>query len=180
MRAVVVYESMYGNTRLIAHAIAKGMARTSDVEVDVVPVGQAGPELLEGAGLVVVGGPTHVHGMSRPATRKQAEAVAAKDGNGLRLEPDAQKLGVREWLTSISRIEAGAAAFDTRLDGPPLFTGRASKQINAMLRRRGCTIVTAPESFLVTGDNQLCPDEQERATIWGQSLIAAQLAGLQV
>ena len=53
MRAVIIYESMYGNTHAIAEAIGRGLAPQH--EVSVVPVADATPELLDGAGLVVVG-----------------------------------------------------------------------------------------------------------------------------
>ena len=64
MRAVIVYESMYGNTHQVAEAIGAGLEPAC--EVSIVPVSQATQESLAGADLVVVGGPTHVHGMSRP------------------------------------------------------------------------------------------------------------------
>lgn len=68
MRTVIVYESMYGNTHHVASAIAAGLA--PNIEAVVVPVSQAGPELLESADLLIVGGPTHVHKMTRPMTRE--------------------------------------------------------------------------------------------------------------
>ena len=74
MRAVVVYESMYGNTHQVADAIGAGLR--SSFEVSVVPVSEAGPAVLADADLVVVGGPTHVHGMSRAGTRKAAVQAA--------------------------------------------------------------------------------------------------------
>jgi flavodoxin len=70
MQAVVVYESMYGNTHLVADAIGAGLSTAFDVSV--VPVSQASPAVMADASLVVVGGPTHVHGLSRAATRKAA------------------------------------------------------------------------------------------------------------
>jgi flavodoxin len=84
MKALVIYESMYGNTHLIASAIAGGL-RTS-IETSVVPVGEVDSELLAQADLVVVGGPTHVHGMSRASTRKAAVEAAAKPGSVLTLD----------------------------------------------------------------------------------------------
>jgi flavodoxin len=57
MKTVIVYESMYGNTRVIADAIAQGLG--PECEAVVVPVSQAPPQLLDGAGLVVVGGPSY-------------------------------------------------------------------------------------------------------------------------
>ena len=74
MRALVIYESMYGNTHLIADAIAAGLAE-ADAAVETVPVGAATPDRLASAELVVVGGPTHIHGMSRASTRKAAVTV---------------------------------------------------------------------------------------------------------
>jgi flavodoxin len=57
MRAVIVYESMFGNTHAIADAIGKGLEPM--LEVVVVPLAEAGRERLGDADLIVVGGPTH-------------------------------------------------------------------------------------------------------------------------
>jgi hypothetical protein len=111
MRAVVVYESMYGNTHEIADAIGAGLETSFDVTV--VPVAEAGPAMLADAGLVVVGGPTHVHGMSRAATRRAAGEAAAKPDSDVTLEPGALGLGLREWFGSLGRYPVKAAAFDT-------------------------------------------------------------------
>ena len=73
MRAVVVYESMFGNTHAIADAIGKGLEPVDNVVV--VPVVEAGRERLGDADLLVVGGPTHFHGMSRTRTRKGSPRV---------------------------------------------------------------------------------------------------------
>src|SRR5262249_57297894 len=81
MRAVIVYESMYGNTRVIADAIGRGLG--PDGETVVVPVAQARPELLEGAGVVVVGAPTHVHGLSRASIRRSLPDAAEQPASGL-------------------------------------------------------------------------------------------------
>src|SRR5215470_18277358 len=116
MRAVVVYESMYGNTHLVADAIGKGLGTACDVSV--VPVAQMNPEVPAGTDLVVVGGPTHVHGMSRAATRKAAVEAADKPASPLTVEPDAAGPGLREWFASLGRYPVKAAAFDTRMHGP--------------------------------------------------------------
>ena len=64
MRALVVYESMYGNTHVAAMNIAAGLSARHDVTL--VPVTRATPELFAAADLLVVGGPTHLHRMSTP------------------------------------------------------------------------------------------------------------------
>jgi flavodoxin len=70
LRALVVYESMYGNTQRIAEAIARGLR--SAYVVQVVSVGGARYEHVGCYDLIVAGGPTHAHGMSRPDTREAA------------------------------------------------------------------------------------------------------------
>ena len=87
----------------------RGLAQAADVHV--VPVGRATPVLLQGADLVVAGGPTHAHGMSRASTRK---AAADQANDGLILDPDAEGAGLREWFDSMGALDTASAAFDTR------------------------------------------------------------------
>jgi hypothetical protein len=168
MKAVIVYESMYGNTHHVATAIGDGLRSAADVVV--VPVEGAEPELVESADLLVVGGPTHVHGMSRANTRHAAVEAAEKDESGLVLDPDAEGPGLRDWFDGLGKIGAQAAAFDTRMHGPAALTGRASKGIEKRLRRHGASLMTGPERFIVTKDNHLEADEADRARAWGAEL----------
>ena len=103
MRAVVVYESMYGNTHRIADAIGAGLEVAFDVRV--VPVSHAEPELIADADLVVVGGPTHAHGMSRASTRKAAVQAADKPVGGLYRE--APMLLIGEGTAEIQKMIVG-------------------------------------------------------------------------
>jgi hypothetical protein len=170
MRAVVVYESMYGNTHLVADAIGAGLSTVFDVRV--VPVAQASPPVLADADLVVVGGPTHVHGMSRPSTRKAAVEAASKPVGGLTIEPDALGPGLRDWFGSLGDYPVKAAAFDTRMHAPAALTGRASKGVTRLLREHGFDVAAEPESFLVTKQDRLEPEETARAREWGTRLAA--------
>lgn len=171
MRAVIIYESMYGNTHAIAGAIARGLEPGNDVTV--IPVDGATRELLDGADLVVVGGPTHVHGMSQARTRQAAVEAARKDDSPLVLDPDAEGPGLRDWFGSLGGISArAAAAFDTRMTGPPMLTGRASKRIATLLEQHGLVLIAPAESFLVTKDSKLQPGEEDRAQDWGRELAA--------
>ena len=172
MDAIVVYESMYGNTRHVAEAIARGIDVSGTVRV--VPVSLVERVSLAGFDLVVVGGPTHVHGMSRASTRHAADDAATASGGELVMEPDSTSEGVREWLASLSSVSGRAAAFDTRLDAAPLLTGRASKGIAKMLRAAGFELVAQPESFLVDKGTHLLAGEEQRAEAWGASLAAIQ------
>jgi len=171
MRVVVVYESMYGNTHAIAEAIRHGIGPAHSVAV--VPVEDADEDLVEGADLVVVGGPTHAHGMSRETTRRAAADAADKKDSTVTLDPSAEGAGLRDWFTALGRVNAEGAAFDTRLDAPAVLTGRASKRIGRQLRKHGFDLVADPESFLVTKENRLEPGEEARAGEWGQNLVRA-------
>jgi hypothetical protein len=169
MKALVIYESMYGNTHLIADAIGRGVEDGGN-EVLVLPVDRADEAALADADLLVVGGPTHVHGLTRESTRKAAVEAAEKPDSGLEVDPDAEGEGLREWFDDVGKLSKPAAAFDTRMEGPPAFTGRASKGIAKRLSKHGCRLVVDPESFLVTKDNHLESDEELHAVSWGTRL----------
>jgi hypothetical protein len=170
VRGLVVYESMYGGTHLVADAIAEGLALPGGVLV--VPVDRADQGMLERADLVVVGGPTHAHGMSRESTRKSALAAALNPAKELHVDPDAGLVGLRDWFDSLGIVHAAAAAFDTRIDASATLTGRAAKGIAKQLRRHGLDLVIEPESFLVDKASHLLPGEVARARAWGEQLAS--------
>jgi hypothetical protein len=167
MKALIVYESMYGNTHEVAEAIGRGLATTHEVEV--VPVDGATAERLAGVDLLVVGGPTHVHGMTTRMSRKAAVGAAAED-EALTVDPDAEGEGLREWFDHLDGCPARGAAYDTRMEGPPALTGRASKGIARRLRHHGLEVVAEPESFLVDKANHLLDGEATRAEAWAATL----------
>jgi hypothetical protein len=170
MRALIVFESMYGNTRTIGEHIAVGLA--DRYEVTLVPVANATPELVAQADLLVCGAPTHVHGLSRPSTRRAAVEATKKDTT-LEIQPGADGPGLREWLDGLEYLDgASAAVFDTRIKAPALLTGRASRRIARRLRRSGRKLAVAPRSFLVDKHNHLLDDQPGLAEAWGRSLVA--------
>lgn len=169
MRAIVVYESMYGNTRRIAEAVARGLDVAGTVKA--ISVTAAGALNAGAYELVVVGGPTHMHGMSRASTRQAAEGSAAASSGEMITEPDAVDRGIREWVETLHGMTGKAAAFDTRFHGAALLTGRASKSIAKRLQKSGFTMICVPESFLVNNkDPHLLPGEEARAEAWGKDL----------
>jgi hypothetical protein len=168
MRALIVYESMYGNTRVVATNIADGLRAAH--EVILVPVAEATRELLAWADLVIVGGPTHMHRLSTGSSRRMAARAAADQNSGLTLDPDAVGPGLREWFDSMAPGLVLAAAFDTRFNGRSVFTGRASRGIRRLLKQHGYHVIAAPESFLITSRNALLGGEPARARRWGAAL----------
>jgi hypothetical protein len=165
--ALVVYESLFGDARTIARAIAEGLAGSMPAQA--VSAGEAPVTIGADTGLLVVGGPNHATGMPRPATRKGA----ARDHADLHLESfDA---GLREWLDAV-RIDVPdlpAAAFDTRMEHPRLVVAmdHAARTEEKLLTRLHCRIVAPAEHFSVTtAEGPLAAGEEERARQWGTAL----------
>jgi hypothetical protein len=73
---------------------------------------------------------------------------------------------------SVGDYPVRAAAFDTRMHGPAALTGRAAKGVSHLLREHGFDVVAEPESFLVTKQDRLEPQEQDRARGWAAKLAA--------
>lgn len=165
MSALVVYESMYGNTGSIARAIAEGIEKV--MPVTVVNVNHALASSLLAIDLLVVGAPTHVHGLSRPNSRAAAISSASA---ALPLDIDAVGTGVREWLAGIETSARCFATFDTRVDMPRWMTGAAAPVISRLLRLQGLEAITTPEDFLVTDETRLVSTELARAQQWGCEL----------
>jgi hypothetical protein len=167
MRALVVYESVFGDARTIAHAIAEGLSNSA-VPADVVAAGEAPTEIGPDVGLLVVGGPNHAFGMPRPSTRggavKQYGADIPDTGSGL-----------HEWLETV-QVAGGrilAAAFDIRDSGHPMLTkmDHASMTEEKLLGKLGAHIVAPAEHFFVADTKgPLVEGEEGRARDWGRAL----------
>jgi hypothetical protein len=170
MRALVVYESMYGNTRQIAHAVAAGL-RTS-ITADVVPVSEVRDQHVLTSDLIVVGGPTHAWGMSHRRTREASAQPPKKGGPAPTVDAASLPLGIREWLRGVTAPAGSrAAAFDTRLDKPAWLTGSAAKGVARALVAAGFAIFSHAQSFTVSGSNgPLTEGELERARQWGEDM----------
>ncbi|WP_265523064.1 flavodoxin/nitric oxide synthase [Oerskovia flava] len=164
MDVVVLYESAFGNTAVIARSVADGIGEVLDVRC--APFSDGAPPGEGPADLLVVGGPTHAFGMSRPSTRADAAARAGT-------EPPST--GLREWVESAELPDGQrVATFDTRATVVRRVPGSAARAAARALRHRGCTLVDRPTSFFVTDvEGPLAPGEVERARAWGRSLADA-------
>ena len=166
MRALIVYESMYGGTRDIARAIAGGLRPT--VPVDVVGVDDAPGSLgvvEDDVSLLIVGAPTHPFGLSSPKSRVAAARRAMRPMT-------AADVGLREWLDALPRRtqRRDALAFETRLRvrGVP---GSAAKAATKRLRKAGYQLLWPSQTFYVSDlTGTLVEGELERAHMWGRWL----------
>ena len=168
MRALIVYESMWGNTEQVARAVAAGLAESAEVQV--VEVADAPAVPGADVDLVVAGGPTHAFSMTRASTR----ADAVKQG----APHPADAIGLREWL---GRLPTGhqtttVAAFDTRVTKVRHVPGSAARSAARAARRHGYESASPPHSFYVSDiSGPLLEGELDRAREWGREL-AGQIA----
>jgi hypothetical protein len=164
MAALLVVESMFGNTQQIADAVTEGLSDYLPVEQ--VEVGAAPATIGRDVELLVVGGPTHAFGLSRPGTRRSA-AQQAEDGLV------SKGIGLREWLGTPSQggaSDVAVACFDTRVSRPRL-PGSAAAAAEKQLRRLGFRVLARSQSFYdgaATG--HLVPGEREHSRRWGEQL----------
>ena len=183
MRIVIVYESLFGSTHDVAQAVADGLRDAHpDADLTCIRATEALPEQLSAdhvrgrVDLLVVGGPTHNLGISSDRSRRRwlrpEDFLSGHGRDGHRLEPDADRPGLRDWLDHLPPAVPGAraAAFDTRLDR--LAAGGAAHRIGRRLRSHGYELVVAPEGFVVEGtEGPLREGELARARGWAARLV---------
>jgi flavodoxin len=163
MRAVVVYESVWGNTKAVARAIAAGLGEGSQAyPTDEVPAGE-----IAGADLIVAGSP--VFGFSLP-TETMRENILRSEGDA-DSPPDLSHPSLRSWLEKLPKGQAAAAAFETRIWWSPR---GATGTIEKMFAKRGYRTIAKAAKFVVRDKyGPLRDGELERARDWGRELRAA-------
>ncbi|MCW2833068.1 MAG: hypothetical protein JWN68_1021 [Nocardioides sp.] len=166
MSTLVVYESMWGNTEIVARAVAEGIGH----DVAIVHVSDAPVPVPDDVDCLVVGGPTHAFSLSRPTTRRDAVAKGAPDAHTGR--------GVREWLAQLKATDRiDVATFGTRVGSVRHLPGSAAKAAGREVRRHRLGRLVATVSFYV--DDMAGPlqaGEVERARAWGQELAAQRVS----
>jgi hypothetical protein len=155
MQVAIVYESLFGNTHEVADAVAQGIRQAEpDAQVTCLRVEDATPEETVGADLLVVGGPTHMLGMSTSMSRSMGlhadrTELSEHTESGepvLSAEPGAEGPGLRSWFHDLPKAAKGrqAAAFDTRAG--TAMAGGAAHGIAHRLRRHGYEVVSEPRA----------------------------------
>ena len=157
MKALVVYDSFFGNTEQIARAIGNALGSQNDIEI--LRVNNVKPEQLTGLKLLIVGSPTRGF-RPTPAINKLLGSIPKHGLKGVKV-----------------------AAFDTRISmndiGSPILTplvkifGYAAKPIADRLKKKEGELAIPPEGFFVEGsEGPLKEGELERAADWAKQIIA--------
>ena len=133
-RAIVIYDTKFGNTEKIATALARGMEKQG-VKVDCVKTDEVDIDKLVEYGFLAIGGPTHAFGVSQPMK------------------------AFLEKLKSVDIKGKKAFAFDTKYKA--WWAGSAGKGIEKALKRLGMSIVKPHSSAIVTGNEGPLKDGME-------------------
>jgi flavodoxin I len=146
MKALVVYDSVYGNTERIARAIADAI--TPSGEVKILRAGEMNTSELASIDLLIIGTPVH-GGRPMPAVQDFLSKMAQQSLKGVKV-----------------------AAFDTRVTSrfAKIF-GNAAGRIAGQLTKKGGVLIVPPEGFFVTGTKgPLKEGELERAANWARGI----------
>ncbi|MDQ1204083.1 hypothetical protein QE377_000442 [Microbacterium sp. SORGH_AS 862] len=165
VETLIVYESLWGNTRQVAEEIARGAQEHSD-SLTLCAVADAPSSLAASLGLLIIGAPTHAFTLPTPSSRAEARS----HGAAISHVP-----GIREWLATITVAvpPPRVAAFDTR-QGRSFLVGSAAKSI-ARAAKHHALVVSETADFVVTSrEGPLEQGELERAFAWGRALTAPQ------
>jgi flavodoxin len=147
MKTLIIFDSRFGNTEKIAQAISEAISG----EIKMLRPKDANPAELDSVGLLVVGSPTWG---GRPTSE------------------------MRRFLNKIPKNALNnvkVASFDTRDDSmlTKVF-GKAAGRIAASLKKKGGTLMTPPEGFIVKGlQGPLVEGELERAAKWAKTIVVS-------
>jgi len=154
LKALIIYDSKFGNTEKIARAI--GEAITPLGKVKVVKAGDANPSELSSIDFLIVGSPTH----AGRATRATKEFLKKIPANALE--------------------NVGVAAFDTRFSAEDKgigvrillrVLGYAAGRMANRLEHKGGHLAAEPEGFIVEdSEGPLKKGELEQAAIWAKKI----------
>ena len=161
MNGIVIYESHWGNTEIVARAIAAGLgpgaraARTDEVSEDD----------LAAADILVVGAPVIAFGLAREDMR-----AGLVDDRKAPKPADVQHPSMRSWLSRVARHGTPFAAFETRIWWSPR---GATGDIEKRMTKAGYQPIAKPQRFVVEGTyGPLRDGELHRAREWGSELAA--------
>ena len=163
MKAIVVFESLWGNTAAVARAIAAGIGPNARA----LSTAEAVPAVVAAADLIVAGAPLFAFRLPTDDIR----ATIRKKANSFAAPPDLSHPALRIWLETLPTGRGRGAAFETRMWFSP---GGATGSILKGLKQAGYAPLARGKRFGVAGmTGPLKRGELERARAWGERLARA-------
>jgi len=160
MKAIVVYESLWGNTAAAARAIAEGIGS----EAKALSTAEAIADVMADVNLIVAGSPLMGFRLPSDDILKTIGVNQSRE----KVKPDLSHPSMRSWLEVLPKGSGQSAAFETRIWWSP---GSAAKAIQRGLESAGYRAVGENQRFIVKGKyGPLREGELERARLWGAQL----------
>jgi flavodoxin I len=157
MKALVLFDTFFGNTEKIAAAIGKALASKGDVSVT--RVAKAGANEWRGKDVLVVGSPTRAFA-STPAIRKYLNGIPRHGLEGVKVAAFDTRMVIEEVNVPILKFLAK-------------HLGYAAGPLEKQLLRKGGTLGVKAEGFFVKGsEGPLKAKELERAAAWARKILA--------
>jgi flavodoxin I len=161
MKALIIFDSTYGNTAKIAQAVGEGLGNL--MKVALVRVSEVKPEQMAGVRLLILGSPTQRFNAT-PAMMSFLKGIPQDGLKGV------QVAAFDTRLTKSNIEKTPLLAFFVRLSGAAAY---AAKHIADLLRKKGGLLVVPPEGFFVEGmEGPLVQGELERAAEWARQISA--------
>lgn len=158
MKALVVYDSFFGNTEKVAKAIGSALGSPNDVKV--CRVSEMNQDLLKGVELLIVGSPTRAFSPT-PAIKTFVKSLPGRRLEGVKVSAIDTRMNIDEKTPGILRFFAG-------------IFGYAGKHILDGLVKKGGLQVMPSEGFFVNGsEGPLADGEIERAAEWAKRISKA-------
>ena len=157
MKALVVYDSVFGNTEKVAQAMGASLDSLADVKT--LRVGDVKPDDLIGLDGLIVGSPTRAFSPT-PAIKKWLGSIPSQNLAGVKVAAFDTRFNVEEAESKV-------------LVGMVKVFGYAAKPIGDRLVKKGGDLLNAPEGFFVLGtEGPIKEGELERAANWALQLLA--------
>jgi len=155
-KILIVYDSVYGNTRQIAQAIHQ--AFVAKTEAGLMNIQEAKTDDLTSCSLLILGSPTQKFS-SMPAVKTLLNRVPSNGLQGIRAAAFDTRIAVSDINSSVGRFFVGRF-------------GYAAESMAKMLVKKGAELIVPPEGFLVQGtEGPIKADELTRAGEWGEKII---------
>ena len=156
MKALVIYDSFFGNTEKVAKAIGGALGSPDDVKVS--RVSETNPDLLKDVGLLIVGSPTRAFSPT-PAIKTFVKKLPGKSLEGVRVSAFDTRMKIDERTPGILRFFAGIFGFAAK----PILDGLVGKGGNQVMPAEGF--------FVVDSEGPLADGELDRAAEWAKNIL---------
>jgi flavodoxin len=156
MKALIIYDSFFSNTRKIAEAIEKSLG--GNVIIPVVKATDVKPEDLIHLDYLIAGSPTRAF-QPTPTIMKILRSIPAGGLKGTKVAAFDTRMDVKESNNGFLTFMVG-------------MFGYAAGAISRILMKKGGMITLPPEGFFVKGtEGPLKEEELERVAAWTKQIL---------